>query len=101
MSSLLDLAAKEILRKEILQLCEQSVPDGCSTDVLKAALFHKDSEAAGELEKQVNYLELKGMVTVKNVENRALKISKKIVNITAYGIDFLEGNAEQVKGIDI
>lgn len=101
MSSLLDLAAKEVLRKEILQLCEQSAPIGCSIDVLKAALFHKGSEGTDELEKQVNYLELKGLVTTNGVENRTLNISKKIVSITAAGIDFLEGNSEQVKGIDI
>lgn len=101
MSNLLDLSAKEILRKEILQLCFEAAPEGCSMDVLKAALSHGGLEDAGELEKQVGYLEAKGMVSTNKVENRVLKISRTIVKITAAGIDLLEGNAEQVKGIGV
>lgn len=101
MSSLLDLAAKEILRKEIMMLCLKAVPEGCSMDVLKAALSHKGSDDARELERQVGYLELKGMVSTQTVKNRALNISKTIVRITADGIDFLEGNSGQVSGIGV
>lgn len=101
MSNLLDLSAKEILRKEILQLCFEAAPAGCSMDVLKAAFSHGGLEDAGELEKQVGYLEAKGMVSTNKVENRVLKISRTIVKITAAGIDLLEGNAEQVKGIGV
>lgn len=101
MSNLLDLAAKEILRKEILQLCFEAAPEGCSMDVLRAAFSHDGAEDARELEKQVGYLEAKGMVSTNKVENRILKLSKTIVKITAAGIDLLEGNTEQVKGIGI
>ena len=101
MSNLLDVAAKEILRREILQLCYQAAPIGCSMDVLEAALSHKGTENAEELEKQAGYLESKGMVSTETLNNRALNLSKKVVKITAAGIDFLEGNSEQVKGIGV
>lgn len=101
MGSLLDTAAKEILRKEILQLCFQAAPVGCSMDVLRAAFSHEGIENAGELERQVDYLEVKGMVSTGTIKNPVLKLSKTIVKITAEGIDLLEGNAEQVRGIGV
>lgn len=101
MSNLLDLAAKEILRKEILQLCFEAAPVGCSMDVLKAAFAHNGVENANELERQVDYLEGKGMVSVEKVGNQRLNLSKVIVKITAAGIDLMEGNTEQVRGISI
>lgn len=101
MSNLLDVAAKEILRKEILQLCYQAAPVGCSMDVLRAAFSHTETEDEAELERQVDYLQAKGMISVEKVENKILKLSKTVVKITAAGIDFLEGNAEQVKGIGV
>lgn len=101
MSNLLDLAAKEILRKEILQLCYKAAPVGCSMDVLRAAFSHSGTEDAGELERQVDYLQAKNMVTAEKVGNERLNLSKVIVKITADGIDFLEGNTEQVKGIGV
>ncbi len=101
MSNLLDLAAKEILRKEILQLCYQAAPVGCSMDVLRAAFSHEGTENANDLEIQVDYLQAKNMVSVEKIENRVLNLSKNVVKITADGIDFLEGNANQVKGIGV
>lgn len=101
MSKLLNVAAKEILRKEILNLCNQAVPIGCSMDVLAAAFAHAGDSDKGELERQVEYLEAKGLVTIKEVQNRQLNLHKKIVNITAHGIDFLEGNTEPINGIGV
>lgn len=101
MSNLLDVAAKEILRREILHLCYQASPVGCSMEVLKAAFSHEGAENAKELEKQVDYLQSKGMVSTETVKNQALGLSKTVVKITAEGIDMLEGNAEQVKGIGV
>lgn len=101
MSNLLNVASREIFRKEILQLCCQAVPVGCSMDVLKAAFSHEGTEDAEELERQVDYLQAKGMVSAEKVENKVLKLSKTVVKITADGIDFLEGNTGQVKGIGI
>ncbi len=101
MSDLLNIAAKEIFRKEILQLCYQAAPVGCSMDVLKAAFSHEGTEGSGELERQVDYLQAKGMVSAEKVENKILHLSKTVVRITAEGIDFLEGNTGQVKGIGV
>ena len=49
MSNLLDLAAKEILRKEILQLCFEAAPVGCSMDVIKAEFALNGLENENEL----------------------------------------------------
>ncbi|MCI9463385.1 MAG: hypothetical protein HFI48_05790 [Lachnospiraceae bacterium] len=100
MSNLLEVAAKEILRKEILQLCFSAAPNGCSMDVLRAAFTHKAEDTA-ELERQADYLQQKGLVSISDVGNKTLNLSMKIVKITAAGIDLLEGNAEQVKGIGV
>lgn len=101
MNNLLDVAAKETLRKEILQLCYQAAPIGCSLDVLAAAFSHEGTEDAGELERQVDYLKAKGMVSTEEIKNKVLKLSKTVVKITADGIDFMEGNKEPVKGIGV
>lgn len=99
MSSLIDVATKEILRKEILQLCVQALPDGCSMDVLAAAFTHTGETGREELERQVDYLEAKNLVSLTVIENRKLNISRKIVKITAEGIDYMEGNGHPVPGI--
>ena len=41
------------------------------------------------------------MVSVEKVGNQRLNLSKTIVKITAAGIDLMEGNTEQVRGIGI
>lgn len=99
MSKLMELAAKEIFRKEIMQLCSQAAPIGCSMEVLNAALAHSGQAGRGELLRQVDYLEQKGMVTVKEVGNSRLGISRKIVSITADGTDYLEGSMGGMAGI--
>ncbi len=99
MSNLLDLAAKEIFRREILQLCYQGAPVGCSMDVLRAALSHGTDPGEGELDRQVDYLEAKGLVHTENIGNKRLGLNKTVVRITAEGTDFLEGNTDPVKGV--
>lgn len=101
MSKILDVAAKEVLRKEILHLCYQASPVGCSMDVLHAAFSHGVDEDAGELDRQVDYLQAKGMVSVEDIGNRRLGMVKTVVKITADGIDFIEGNIQSVKGIGV
>ena len=66
-----------------------------------SAFSHTGTENAEELERQVDYLQAKGMISVEKVENKKLRLSKTVVKITADGIDFLEGNTEQVRGIGI
>ena len=99
MSDLIRMAEKEILRKEIMNLCYQAGPVGCSTDVLAAAFAHGGSCSRDELERQVDYLKDKNIVTVQPVGNERLGLSKKVVKLTAGGIDYLEGNADRIAGI--
>lgn len=99
MSDLIRTAEKEILRKEILGLCYKAAPTGCSTDVLAAAFAHSGTGSKEEIARQVDYLEAKKLVTVQQVGNERLGISKKIVKLTAEGTDYMEGNADQLVGI--
>lgn len=101
MSNLIQIAEKEILRKEILNLCYQAPSVGCSTDVLVAAFAHSgvSGREREEIVKQVDYLKLKGLVTVESVGNKRLNLSRDIVKLTADGIDYMEGNTDQFVGI--
>lgn len=99
MSNLLQTAEKEILRKEILNLCYQAAPAGCSMDVLAAAFAHSGTCDRDEIARQVDYLEARKLVEVQEVGNKRLNISKKLVKLTADGTDYIEGNTDQFAGI--
>lgn len=99
MSDLIKTAEKEILRKEILGLCYQAAPTGCSMDVLAAAFAHSGTGDKEEIARQVDYLVEKDLVSVQNVGNERLGISRRIVKLTAEGIDYMEGNTDRLVGI--
>lgn len=99
MSDLIKTAEKEILRKEILELCYRAAPAGCSMEVLTAAFAHGGGIDKEEIVRQVDYLEGKCLVSVQKVGNERLGISRKIVKLTADGIDYLEGNTDRLAGI--
>lgn len=101
MSNLIQTAVKEVLRKEVLEMCYQAGTTGCSIDVLAAAFAHSGEYGREELERQVNYLEGKGLVDVQKAENKVLDISRQVVRLTAEGTDYLEGNAGQFAGIGV
>lgn len=95
MSNLTDLAQKEVIRNEILKMASQSEPVGASLQVLRACLKKTGiyvSEA--DVEKQVCYLEGKGLLQVERIENDRLGISRMVAHITSTGTDVLEGNVE-------
>ncbi len=100
MSNVFDTAEKEVIRAEILSTCEMAGQGGADTKVLRAVLkkagYELDENAVKE---QVHYLELKGLVSVQDVNNKQLKISRTLVSITALGIDYIEGNAPDIPGI--
>lgn len=99
MSNLIKTAEKEILRKEILELCYKAAPAGCSIDVLAAAFAHSGSADKAEIQCQVDYLQMKNLVTVTKVGNERLGLSSEVVSLTGEGIDYLEGNTERCSGI--
>lgn len=100
MNNLVSLAEKEVLRKDILDLCQQAAPMGCSMDVLAAAFVHSRRQTdRQEMEQQVDYLRAKGLVETNEVGNERLGLRRVIVTITAAGIDYLEGNTDTIPGI--
>lgn len=100
MSNLTDLAQKEVIRNEILEMVAQSEPVGASLQVLRAGLKKMDIDASeADLERQVCYLEGKGLLRVERLKNARLGISRVVAHITPTGTDVLEGNAE-VSGIN-
>lgn len=99
MSNLMDLAQKEVIRDEILKMAEQSEPVGASLQVLQAGLRKMNMATdRKELEKQVCYLEGKGLLWVERLKNERLGINRIVAHITPAGTDVLEGNAD-VSGI--
>lgn len=47
----------------------------------------------------INYLNQKYLVKVETIENRRIGVTRKLINITAHGIDFLEGNTPPIIGV--
>ncbi|MBD5497465.1 MAG: hypothetical protein HDR11_06830 [Lachnospiraceae bacterium] len=96
MSNLTETAGKEILRNEILEICRETAPDGAGIPLLKACLHKAGIETdERELERQAAYLQDKGLAAVDEIKNVRLGIRRRIVRITAAGMDFLEGNREE------
>lgn len=101
MSKLMDVAEKEVMRTEILEICEQSVPIGADERVIRAALRKSGYDATEqEVQEALYYLHGKGLVELVAAENRALGIHRTVARITASGMDCLDGNTE-VSGLDI
>ena len=91
MNEILNVAGKEIVRREIMELCREAEPYGAGTPVLKAALRKTGHDLTDqELMRQVDYLEGKGLVHKEMVENRRLGISRCIVRLSPEG-DGLSG----------
>lgn len=99
MSDIVKLAETEIMRREILELCNAAAPIGCSRQVLEAALGKMGVDTAG-MEKQLYYLEEKSLLRVEHAGNARLGIHRDIYHITAAGIDCLDGNGA-VEGIGV
>lgn len=100
MSRALDTAEHEELRLEILELCREAQPYGTNPNVLRAALRKSGYEMSErELLTQVDYLKDKGLVETQEVINRRLAINRLIVQLTAAGTDYLEGNGPDITGV--
>ncbi len=95
MSSMVELAEKEMIRNEILKMCDTVGAQGASEQVIRAGLrklgIHLNED---EVSKQVAYLEGKNLVKVDRIDNVRLGINRAIVKITSLGMDVLEGNAD-------
>ena len=95
MSNIIAVAEKEIIRNEILKMCQETMPAGASIQVLRAGLKKLGMDVSlAEVERQVSYLEGKQLVKVAELKNERLGIGRKIAYITSMGTDLLEGNLE-------
>lgn len=100
MSDMVQITEKEIMRKEILTLCSAASVNGCSMQVLTAALkksgYNADQAA---VERECAYLADKGLIRTQTVGNTRLGVQRSIAWITAEGTDYLDCNTGAVTGI--
>ncbi len=95
MSRLLELAEKEILRQDMLEICRQSIPLGADEKVLRAALRKNGYDVTEQqVTEQLYYLRGKGLVELQTAENRALGIRRTIARITPEGMDVMDGSRD-------
>lgn len=101
MSSVMDTAEKEVIRREILELCRETQPYGAGLPALKAALRKSDYDVSDkELLTHVEYLKGKSLIRTEEVANRRLGICRVIVHLTPEGTDYLDGNGQDIVGVD-
>ena len=101
MNKVLSTAENEVVRREILELCQAAAPYGAGLPVLKASLRKTGYELAEkELRCQADYLEGKGLIRRQEVKNWSLHIDRCILFITPEGVDYLEGNGPDIAGVD-
>lgn len=94
MSRLIDIATKEVARTTILETLEEAGITGCSTQVLAQVLNKGGIDV--DVEDTLFYLDNKELVRSKKYENKRQGISRTVYFITEKGIDFLDGNVEEV-----
>ncbi len=100
MSSLLQTVEKEVIRMEIMGLCQMAAPEGINTKIIRAALKKSGYELTEEeISKQADYLKEKGLLSIVKVTNGSLGISRKTIRITPAGTDYIEGNSGSINGI--
>ncbi len=101
MSDVMNTAMNEETRKVILELCLQTAPIGAGIPVLKAAMRKFGYQLTDqELQLHTAYLTEKKLLRCEEVKNERLGINRKILFITAEGIDYLEGNGPDVVGVN-
>lgn len=101
MSKLTDVAERQILRQEIMNILAETNDQGGATQKLLRVVLQKQGYNVSELTigLELKYLVGKGLIQKESVSNPALEIQKEIWHITSKGTDFLEGTI-QVEGIE-
>lgn len=101
MGDVLELTKKEIMRKEILALCQSAGEVGCSKQVIQAAVGKMYPEMTTGIEKELYYLQEKQLLRLEKVGNSRLGLQRDIYFITASGIDYLDGTGPDIPGIGV
>lgn len=101
MSRMVELAEKEVMRTDILEICRQSIPIGADAQVIRAALRRSGHDASErDVDDALYYLQGRGLLELQAVDNRRLGIHRIIARITAEGIDVLDGSSPAA-GVDL
>ncbi|MCM1057717.1 MAG: hypothetical protein NC517_08930 [Firmicutes bacterium] len=100
MSDILELTKKEIIRKEILVLCQSAGEVGCSRQVIQAAVGKMYPDAA-DIGTELYYLKEKQLLRLERTGNSRLGIQRDIYFITSAGIDYLDGTGPDIPGIGV
>lgn len=88
------------LRGFILNMCKVNYPHGCSEQLITSTAGQNQFEASpGVIAGNIEYLEEKRYVRVDEIKNDRLGLKRKMVYITAHGIDLLEGNIPEDPGV--
>ncbi len=99
MSKLVELAEKEIMRKDILEVLEECEDEGASEELIAKCLARSGhSCTTDEVKRECSYLKGKELVEINHIENKTLGISRNVIKITSKGMDVLDG-ASTVEGV--
>ena len=94
MSKLTELAEKEIMRKNILEVLEECDDEGASEELITKCLARiGHSCTIDEVKRECSYLKGKELVEINHIENKTLGISRNVIKITSKGIDVLDGTS--------
>lgn len=100
MGNVLELAKKEMLRKEILMICKSACEMGCSSQVIHCVAAKMElSPKEADIDSELYYLQEKQLLRLEKKENRRLGIHRDIYFITGAGIDYLDGAGPDIPGI--
>ncbi len=101
MNKQIEVSEKELTRQSILCILEEIGPNGASTKILKSVLSKNGVEVSTEqLQKEIKYLENKGLINVKRIENKVLNIDRTVAFLSAKGQDLLDGFIKE-DGIEV
>jgi hypothetical protein len=96
-----DILKKQLLRGDCLQICAAAGSDGAGVQLISIALAREGITASVDtIMDALHYLLSKGLVVEKCFGNKALNVRMKFYQITADGIDVLEGTKE-VDGVEL
>lgn len=101
MGDLIGIVEKQLIRKAVLEICDQAGDNGASMQLIQSAVRKTGMEISEkDAEQATYYLEDKQLLKVKNVDNKVLGIHRTIAFITAKGMDLLEGTIT-VEGMEV
>ena len=101
MSDLVSITRKQLLRSQLLHIGAEIGTSGGSLQLYKTTVNKfGESYSTTEVEEELDYLEGKGLMACRIVENRAAGIRRVIYRLTPLGVDVLEGTTEVV-GVEV